>query len=46
MTNWMQKLAIFAVLGAVLSSAALVGCGGAEEEEATAVEPAAEVEAE
>jgi hypothetical protein len=28
MKNWMQRLAIFAVLGAILSSAVLVGCGG------------------
>ncbi len=28
MNNWMSRIAIFAVLGAVLSSAVLVGCGG------------------
>lgn len=28
MKNWMQRLAVFAVLGAILSSAVLVGCGG------------------
>lgn len=31
--NWMQRLAIFAILGAVLSSAVLVGCGGGEEDD-------------
>ena len=28
MNNWMSRIAIFAVLGAILSSAVLVGCGG------------------
>ena len=37
----MSRLAIFAVLGAVLSSAVLVGCGGGEEEDATATPTAA-----
>jgi hypothetical protein len=32
MQNWMQRLAIFAVLGAVLSSAVLMGCGGGDAE--------------
>ena len=32
MTNLMQRLAIFAVVGAILSSAVLVGCGGGEDE--------------
>ena len=35
MNNWTQRLAIFAVLGAILSSAMLVGCGGGEEETTT-----------
>ncbi len=33
MKNWMQRLTLFAVVGAILSSAVLVGCGGADEEE-------------
>ncbi len=33
MTNWMQRLAVFAVLGAILSSAVLVGCGSKEEDD-------------
>lgn len=28
MNSWMKRFAIFAVLGAILSSAVLVGCGG------------------
>lgn len=28
MNNWMSRIALFAVLGAILSSAVLVGCGG------------------
>lgn len=32
MNNWTQRLAIFAVLGAILSSAMLVGCGGSSDE--------------
>ena len=36
MNNWINRLAIFAVVGAILSSAVLVGCGGnAEEDTAT-----------
>ena len=35
MNNWMQRLAIFAILGAVLSSAVLVGCGGGDDAEET-----------
>ncbi len=35
MKNWTQRFAIFAVLGAILSSAMLVGCGGSSEDEAT-----------
>ncbi len=34
MNNWMSRIAIFAVLGAILSSAVLVGCGGGDEETA------------
>jgi len=30
MNNWMSRIAIFAVLGAILSSAVLVGCGGGD----------------
>lgn len=30
--NWMSRIAIFAVLGAILSSAVLVGCGGGGDE--------------
>lgn len=30
MKNWTQRLAIFAFLGAILSSAVLVGCGGGD----------------
>ena len=39
MNNWMSRIAIFAVLGAILSSAILVGCGGnnAEDNNAAAV---------
>lgn len=36
MKNWTQRLAIFAVLGAILSSAMLVGCGGPSDEGGTA----------
>ena len=36
MNNWINRLAIFAVVGAILSSAVLVGCGGnAEDDTAT-----------
>jgi hypothetical protein len=31
MNNWMSRIAIFAVLGAILSSAVLVGCGGSDD---------------
>ncbi len=34
MNNWINRLAIFAVVGAILSSAVLVGCGGDAEEDA------------
>ena len=33
MKNWTQRFAVYAVLGAILSSAMLVGCGGGEEED-------------
>lgn len=36
MNNWINRLAIFAVVGAILSSAVLVGCGGGEEEDTNA----------
>ena len=36
MKNWTQRLAIFAVLGAILSSAILVGCGGSSDDTANA----------
>lgn len=35
MNNWMSRIAIFAVLGAILSSAVLVGCGGNSADEGT-----------
>ncbi|HEX8464529.1 MAG TPA: hypothetical protein VF627_07915 [Abditibacterium sp.] len=35
MKNWIQRLALFAVVGAVLSSAVLAGCGGGDEDTAT-----------
>ncbi|PQV65422.1 hypothetical protein B1R32_101163 [Abditibacterium utsteinense] len=34
MKNWTQRFAVFAVLGAILSSAMLVGCGGGDDESA------------
>ncbi len=36
MNNWINRLAIFAVVGAILSSAVLVGCGGNAAEDDTA----------
>lgn len=36
MNNWIQRLAIFAVVGAILSSAVLVGCGGGDNDDNTA----------
>ena len=36
MKNWISRLAVFAVIGAVLSSAVLVGCGGGGEDDAAA----------
>jgi len=44
MKNWMQRLAVFAVLGAILSSAVLVGCGGGGDDDSAAnnAAPAAE----
>lgn len=35
MNNWINRLAIFAVVGAILSSAVLVGCGGNSADTAT-----------
>ncbi len=35
MKNWTQRFALFAVLGAILSSAMLVGCGGGGDDEAS-----------
>lgn len=37
MNNWINRLAIFAVVGAILSSAVLVGCGGSSDEDTNAV---------
>jgi len=31
MNNWMSRIAIFAVLGAILSSAILAGCGNKDD---------------
>jgi hypothetical protein len=45
MNNWIQRLAIFAVVGAILSSAVLVGCGGGDEEPAANNAPAAGADA-
>ncbi len=36
MNNWINRLAIFAVVGAILSSAVLVGCGGNAAEDTNA----------
>lgn len=36
MNNWMSRIAIFAVLGAILSSAVLVGCGNSGGDDNTA----------
>ncbi len=38
--NWMSRIAIFAVLGAILSSVVLVGCGGNNAEDNSAAAPA------
>jgi hypothetical protein len=48
MKNWMQRLAIFAAVGAVLSSSVLVGCGGgdAEDTDATTTPTATPADAE
>ena len=35
MNNWINRLAIFAVVGAILSSAVLVGCGSKTDDTAT-----------
>ncbi len=34
MKNWTQRFAILAVLGAIISSSMLVGCGGPAEDDA------------
>ena len=34
MNNWINRLAIFAVVGAILSSTVLVGCGKSEDDTA------------
>ncbi len=39
--NWMSRITIFAILGAILSSAVLVGCGGGDAEETTATNTSA-----
>jgi hypothetical protein len=39
MKNWTQRLAIFAFLGAILSSAVLVGCGGGGDEDTANTTP-------
>jgi hypothetical protein len=39
MKNWTQRLAIFAFLGAILSSAVLVGCGGGGDEDSANTTP-------
>lgn len=36
MNNWISRIAIFAVLGAILSSAVLVGCSGNNADDNTA----------
>jgi len=35
MNNWMSRIAIFAVIGAILSSAVLVGCGSGDTGDST-----------
>lgn len=39
MNNWINRLAIFAVVGAILSSAVLVGCGSPAEEDTNVAAP-------
>ena len=41
MNNWIKRLAILAAIGTILSSGALVGCGGGEEDETPAANNAA-----
>ena len=41
MKNWTQRFAVFAVLGAILSSAMLVGCGGGDGDDAATANNAA-----
>jgi len=35
MNNWMSRIAIFAVIGAILSSAILAGCGSKDDASTT-----------
>ena len=37
MNNWINRLAIFAVVGAILSSAIMVGCGNNSDEDTNTV---------
>lgn len=43
MNNWINRLAIFAVVGAILSSAVLVGCGGGDADDVAENAPTAPV---
>ncbi len=36
MNNWINRIAIFAVVGAILSSAVLVGCGKSDDTDTNA----------
>jgi len=36
MKNWMNRFAVLAVLGSIVCSAVLVGCGGGEDDAAPA----------
>ena len=46
MKNWMQRLTLFAAVGAILSSAVLVGCGGSGDDDNNAANaPAAKKDA-
>ena len=40
MNNWMNRLAILAVVGAILSSALMVGCGNSADDDTTAANTA------
>ena len=40
MNNWINRLAIFAVVGAILSSTVLVGCGSKAEDDTAGNGPA------